>query len=86
VARFVRLSNRWVNLDLVGSADDEGESIRLNADLGQGTGRISRVYGGEDAETLRAALNALVVNAAAGEGQATEGAQDAATEDFLDRG
>lgn len=62
MVRFVKLSDRWINLDHVASVDEVENGLRINADLAQGTGRISRGVSGEDATTLRAALSNLTVN------------------------
>jgi hypothetical protein len=62
MAQFVKLSGKWINIDRVGAVEDDGTTVRLHADLDAGHGRISRGFTGEDAETLRGALNALSVN------------------------
>ncbi len=71
MAQFVKLSGKWVNLDRVGAAEDDGTTVRLHADLDGGHGRISRGFTGEDAATLRGALNSTSVNVVA-TGQRTE--------------
>lgn len=83
MAQFVKLANRWVNLNRVGAAEDDGTTVRLHADLDGGHGRISRGFTGEDAATLRGALNSCSVNIVT---SATAASPRMSTEEIEDRG
>ncbi len=83
---WVKLSGGWINLDHVGAVDDEhADGISLHSELRRAKERISVMLSGEDAQTVRGALNALSANVATAADIAGEAEQDAATEAIMDR-
>lgn len=64
---WVKLSRGWINLDHLGAADDDSTSISLHSELKRGSRRLSLLLTGDDAQTMRGALDALSANVATSE-------------------